>query len=660
MVGFDGNRRSPYSHMTHILSNFSVQYSFTSMSIAFIVMSVTVCTRSRESCKDGIQDDWVIGTSNAASLIGAIVGQLTMGGLGDLLGRSTAYLITMLLATFGTFMSAVAPPSSGDPSTIYGIIVTFRFFMGIGLGGVFPLAATKSAEDGGSSDGKSVDSTNSASAFFWQSPGAIAPWLIAYILTFDDDLSADVKWRTILGLGAIPSGIACILLFLENRYLESHKPLELTKDNVTILKRSLRIKNKLEFKTGARTSDNMITVDENGELDHEQGIDDNEEFDLEESATINKNRKYTQTTDMNSSRHATMHSSSHKRETLQNDGSGKNNDTHTSISSLTDSVNTEVGLPNSPGYRIGSIRGSSMIEHTVARTSMTREYNSIFEAIRAERQTDKHIFNKFMVTGVCWMMYDICIYGITLFAPEIIHAIVPSSSNVSDPIAVRNLTSKTMIALALGIFGTGISVHFLNYLPLKMMQMTGFGCICLICIITASVYNDLIHSDPTALYGLFCLIGFFLNLFVNITTFVLPAAVFRKEARSTFNGAAAAIGKCGAVIGAYAFPALYQYAGQTGVVMIFVMSGICSAIGVIITYFFLVDGMVKVEPTLLQRKRSVDKAQQKMDVIQEGEERTTSAYIDVRERKDTIPEQQQHSVSNIEITQTSNPLQSQI
>ena len=64
----------------------------------------------------------------------------------------------------------------------------------------------KAAEDSGSKDDK-VDSSASSRAFFWQTPGSMLPWLVAYILTFQKGLSVSLKWRLLLGLGFIPSAM---------------------------------------------------------------------------------------------------------------------------------------------------------------------------------------------------------------------------------------------------------------------------------------------------------------------------------------------------------------------------------------------------------------------------------------------------------------------
>ena len=109
---------------------------------------------------------------------GAIVGQISMGYIGDLISRTRALFFTLLLASFGALGSALL--SIGNSDTIYGIIILFRFILGIGVGGVYPLSATKAAEDG-ARPGNKVNSRESAKSFFWQSPGAMTPWYSLFI-----------------------------------------------------------------------------------------------------------------------------------------------------------------------------------------------------------------------------------------------------------------------------------------------------------------------------------------------------------------------------------------------------------------------------------------------------------------------------------------------
>lgn len=102
-----------------------------------------------------------------------------MGYAGDVFGRNKAMTLTLSLVCISSFFSAIIP--FGSPSNVYTIIIIFRFIMGIGLGGVYPLSATKAAEDGGDIHGN-VNVTSASYAFFWQTPGAMV--IVSLVIDF--------------------------------------------------------------------------------------------------------------------------------------------------------------------------------------------------------------------------------------------------------------------------------------------------------------------------------------------------------------------------------------------------------------------------------------------------------------------------------------------
>jgi MFS family permease len=177
----------PTNHAAHIkrlsyiitaCANFSANYNFQSIAVALLVMSVSECTSSEQSCKEGKQSNWVVTCASGAIFAGAVMGQLSMGYYGDRTTRNYALFVTLCIACFGSCMTAIAP--SGSPSSVYGVIVAFRFVTGYGLGGIYPLSATKSAEDDGDNNtsaalgggkGGGVNVVSSSWAFFWQTPG---------------------------------------------------------------------------------------------------------------------------------------------------------------------------------------------------------------------------------------------------------------------------------------------------------------------------------------------------------------------------------------------------------------------------------------------------------------------------------------------------------
>ena len=70
---------------------------------------------------------------------------MCMGYAGDYIGRHEAMCLTLAIATVGVLGSGLL--SVGTSDSIYAVISLFRFLLGMGVGGIYPLSATKAAED---------------------------------------------------------------------------------------------------------------------------------------------------------------------------------------------------------------------------------------------------------------------------------------------------------------------------------------------------------------------------------------------------------------------------------------------------------------------------------------------------------------------------------
>jgi PHS family inorganic phosphate transporter-like MFS transporter len=143
-----------------------------------------------------------------------------MGYAGDVFGRNPAMTFTLGLASISALLSALTP--SGDATSVYVAIIVCRFLLGVGVGGVYPLSATKAAEDASANPNLKPNSNAASLAFFWQSPGAMLPWSTALILA-QTALTNNYKWRLILGLGFVP-GALVVIGSLYERKLKSNFP----------------------------------------------------------------------------------------------------------------------------------------------------------------------------------------------------------------------------------------------------------------------------------------------------------------------------------------------------------------------------------------------------------------------------------------------------
>ncbi|CAE7548688.1 PHT1-11 [Symbiodinium natans] len=201
-------------------SNFSIQYNYSSASIAAAIMLSHNDTIGVGVRPDFPQPKWVAHGLLGAVFIGSVAGMLTMGYLGDVLGVRPALIVTNALAAFGALASSLL--SWGSPETIWTMIAVSRLVMGIGVGGNYPLSAAKAAQPGkGAREVSAVDAANSAAkAFFWQGPGQLAPYLLALpLLSLPPSQGiTSVQFRILLGIGAIPA----LVVLLCSIYEEEH------------------------------------------------------------------------------------------------------------------------------------------------------------------------------------------------------------------------------------------------------------------------------------------------------------------------------------------------------------------------------------------------------------------------------------------------------
>ena len=80
----------------------------------------------------------------SVALIGTLVGQLTFGRLGDLFGRKAMHGATMVIMIVAALCSSMS--YGGTPDAVVGTLCFWRFLLGLGIGGNYPLSATVMSE----------------------------------------------------------------------------------------------------------------------------------------------------------------------------------------------------------------------------------------------------------------------------------------------------------------------------------------------------------------------------------------------------------------------------------------------------------------------------------------------------------------------------------
>jgi MFS transporter, PHS family, inorganic phosphate transporter len=150
-----------------------------------------------------IKQQWHLGSGqlallNAATLAAAFVGALVLGRMADVVGRKRVYWLVAVIMVAGALGCALSPS--------LWILIVFRFVLGFGVGGDYPVSAVLMSEYANRRDrGKLV-----GMVFSTQALGLIVGPLIALAL-LGGGVSNDVAWRILLGLGAVPAAAVVYL-----------------------------------------------------------------------------------------------------------------------------------------------------------------------------------------------------------------------------------------------------------------------------------------------------------------------------------------------------------------------------------------------------------------------------------------------------------------
>lgn len=157
-----------------------------------------------------IKQEWapskfLVGLVGSSALLAAFLGATVFGRLADAVGRKRIYGLEAVIMALGALLSAFAP-------NLWWLLI-FRFIMGIGIGGDYPVSAVLMSEYANIKDrGKLV-----ALVFSMQALGLVAGPVVALTL-MASGIPNDIAWRIMLGLGAIP---ALAVIYLRRRMPES-------------------------------------------------------------------------------------------------------------------------------------------------------------------------------------------------------------------------------------------------------------------------------------------------------------------------------------------------------------------------------------------------------------------------------------------------------
>jgi len=185
------------AQVSAMISNFSTSYNVVNISLVLPILDTIYSVSEEEDA------------ACASSLLaGMVVGQLAGGALGDsFLGRLGALRVVMAFQIVASIGSALLWGSD-----LLFWLAVWRFLLGIGAGGVYPLAAVLSAEQGDPHAPKIEDETPQERmqqlrrvvlTFSMQGVGFLAVPLLTVPLLYLTD-NVNLVWRIILGFGSLP------------------------------------------------------------------------------------------------------------------------------------------------------------------------------------------------------------------------------------------------------------------------------------------------------------------------------------------------------------------------------------------------------------------------------------------------------------------------
>src|SRR5579884_216414 len=391
----------------------------------------------------------------STSLIAAALGSVLFGRLADHIGRRSIYGYTLIVLACGAIASALSP----------GVVwlLIFRFILGLGIGGDYPLSATLMSEYANRRDrGKLI-----TFVFSMQGVGLICGPLVA-ILLLVSGLNHDLVWRIMLGLGAVP---ALATFYLRRQIAETPRF-------------ALTMQGNLE---GASRTIDMVT---------------------------------------------------------KQNGNGNNNNN---------------GKSNGSGQKVAAKSNGNGGKKSSLRLLFSPRY-----------------LRWLIGAAGAWFLLDIAYYGTTISSPLVLKSLNPHSN------LVTNMVYTLLIFVVAALPGYIIAAFTIDKLGRRWIQCVGFA-------MMALAYGSLAIAPALTTITLPFLLIYGLSYFFtefgpNVTTFVYPAEIFPVMVRSSAHGLAAALGKVGAFIGAFAFPYLLATFHLPGAMA---AAAVVSLIGLVLTFFTL-------------------------------------------------------------------------
>ncbi|GAA4395866.1 MFS transporter [Tsukamurella soli] len=203
---------------------------------------------------------------------------------------------------------------------------------------------------------------------------------------------------------------------------------------------------------------------------------------------------------------------------------------------------------------------------------------------------DKQNRRATILASVPWFLQDLSTYGIGIFTPTILAAVLgkESTSNAVSSTIHNDILGAKGSALMNILFIVGIlaAILLVERTGRIKLQLVGFiGCAVGLLLTGLSMRADG-SNDMLLLFIGFTLFYFMTNLGPNAMTYLLAGEVFPTQVRGKGAGFAASFAKIGAVLTAFLFPILLKSLGTT--TLLYFLVGTC-LVGTVVTYLFRIE-----------------------------------------------------------------------
>ena len=209
-------------------SNLGVEYNYGCITEALIWIRALYFIAETDPAATAIK---------TAVFYGTLIGMLSFGVIGDVIGRNEGMVLTLSIQALAALLSSLAVAWQGSAQSLWWSIAVCRGLIGIGSGGVYPLAAAKANEDAHSDDPKDK-AVATAWAFFWRNPGIILYELVGLLLLLGPgagvpepplteaapySMAWDFAWRLPLFIGCLPPAAMAWASYMEMRDARAQK-----------------------------------------------------------------------------------------------------------------------------------------------------------------------------------------------------------------------------------------------------------------------------------------------------------------------------------------------------------------------------------------------------------------------------------------------------